>query len=110
MISKIVKVTDASLDRKASFLTHAQSSFDLEITGDEPTNHPSHVDPYRDLARSLRIGVEVVRIYNHGRDHEADDIEAPCEGRKHVVVGVFETEAEGHQAGDHGGGREPGSG
>lgn len=33
MISKMVNVTDASLDRKASFLTHAHGSFDLEITG-----------------------------------------------------------------------------
>jgi hypothetical protein len=42
-----------------------------------PPGHPGHVDPYRDLARSLRIVVEVVRIYNHGRDYEAEDMEAP---------------------------------
>ena len=102
MISKIVNVTDASLHRKASFLTHAYGSYDLEITDDEPAGRPGHVDPYRDLIRSLRIGVEVVRIYSHGRDHEAEDIEAPCEGRKHVAVGVFEIEAEEHQPGDHG--------
>lgn len=71
------KCTDASLDRKASFLTQAHGSFDLEITNDEPAGRPGHVDPYRDLARSLRIGVEVVRIYRHGRGHEAEDIEAP---------------------------------
>jgi hypothetical protein len=91
--------TDASLDRKASFLAHIHGSFDLEIT-DEPTGCPGHVDPYRDLARSLRIGVEVIRIYSHGRDYKAEDTEAPCEGRKHVVVGVFETEAEEHQPGE----------
>src|SRR2546423_5849425 len=64
MTSKIVNVTDASLDRKDSLLTHAHGSFDLKITDDDPAGRPGHVDPYRDLTRSLRIGVEVVRIYS----------------------------------------------
>ena len=93
------KCTDASLGRKASFLAHVHGSFNSEIT-DEPAGRPGHVNPYRDLARSLRIGVEVVRIYSHGRDYKTEDTEAPCEGRKHVVVGVFETGAEEHQPGE----------
>jgi hypothetical protein len=70
------KCTDPSLDRKAPVGTHTDGPFDLEITDGEPAGRPGHVDSCRDLARSLRVGVEIVRIYSYGRGHEAEDIEA----------------------------------
>lgn len=64
-------------------------------------------DPAGNLARGFRVTVEVVGVQGDGGDHDAEDVQAPEEGGDHVVVGVFEGEAQADQAGEHERGREP---
>ena len=62
---------------------------------------PSHVDQCRDFSRGFRVAVEVVCDEGDCGDHDTKHIQAPEQGRQHVVISILEREAKSHEACDH---------
>jgi hypothetical protein len=63
------------------------------------TYSTAEIDPGSRLARGLRIRVQVIRVQAHGGDHDAKHIQTPEKRRDHVMITIFEAEAQPDQAG-----------
>lgn len=101
------KGTDGRLNAEAGLCPLCLGPGDLEVGNDEAAGGTAEVDPRRNLARGLRVAVEVVRVEADGGDHDAEDVQAPEDRGHHVVVAFFESEAQPDQSRQHKRGREP---
>jgi hypothetical protein len=102
--------TDRRLDPEARLRPLGLRPRNLEVANDEPARRPRKIDPCGDLARPLGVRVQVVRRQRDGRYHDPEDIQAPCQGREHIVIPPLEAEAEEHEPGQHERGGEVDSG
>lgn len=89
------------LDAEAQLRPLGAGPLDLEVADDEAAEGARVVDPGRDLARRLGVAVEVVRRHGDGRDHGAEDVEAPAHGRDDEVPLVLQALPEEHEAQQH---------
>ncbi len=95
------KHANRSLDPKALRRSTSLRPLNLLITNHKASQHSRLIQPGAHLTATLRITIEIVARDSNGRDHDAEDVEAPGEGCDHVMVAVLETEAEEREAADH---------
>lgn len=79
----------------------------LHIRSHEAAHRPRDHDPRTHLATSLGISSQKVRVERDGRDHDANDLPGDENGEHHVVIGMFDSEAEEEDGDGHDGGGEP---
>ncbi|KAG8419748.1 hypothetical protein J3458_004589 [Metarhizium acridum] len=70
----------------------------LKVTNNKTAGHTGKIQPTGHFTGGSRIGVEVIRVDAHGRDHDAEDVESPAERGQHVVVCALEGEAQQDEA------------
>lgn len=99
-----------SLCAKALLRTSLRRPAHLQITDGEAAQRPALIQPRADLARTLGVAVEIIAGDGDGCDHDAEDVETPCERSEHVMIPSLKAEAEKDEAGDHEGRAEPNDG
>jgi hypothetical protein len=73
----------------------------LQITDDKAAQRPALIQPRANLAGTFRVAIEIVAGDGDGRDHDAEDVEAPSERGYHVMIPPLKAEAEEDKAGNH---------
>lgn len=96
-----------SLRSKALLSPRLFCPLNLQITNHKASQCPALIQPRTDLPTSLRVAIKIVARDRNCRDHYTEDVEAPCEGRDHVVIPIFKAEAKQDKAGDHEGCAKP---
>lgn len=62
------------LDTEALDCAHVLRPPNLEVTNNKTAGHTRKVQPTGHFSGSSRIGVEVIRVDAHSRDHDAEDV------------------------------------
>jgi len=92
------KSANPRLGPKTSRCTLVLRPRNLEVTDNESARHASKIEPGGHLTRSFWVGIQIVGGYRRSRDHDSKHIKTPAQRCEHVMVAVFEGEAEENQA------------
>ncbi len=69
----------------------------MEVSYNKTRRRSGEVDPSAHLATASGVRIELVGTHAHRRDHGAEDVQAPGEGRQHAVVAATEAESQERQ-------------